>query len=235
MMDIISGVVQYFSNKSISLVPKIVIPLILILSAYLINDYYGLLYYYSNGLKVDYIAKIEEAKAMSDSTSLTYIYLDEMGYEAIHRENVFQKTLSLFSASNKPAGVDKSIKIGEENPPMNSKDAEPNWLNQIFPPLERTPLWHTVTSTTLLILLLLVCAIYLISLPFPFVEVDNKWLSFLGVILCMAFLVGLVWVVQWLFGLIPVILSRAYLNYTFAVFVQYLCGVIVYRRLKKTN
>lgn len=71
----------------------------------------------------------------------------------------------------------------------------------------RSKLWHTVSSSYLLILLILILPII------PFTDKKFSWSTLLGMIFAMIFNAGFIWLNQFLLGLIPVILNTPMYNY----------------------
>jgi len=71
----------------------------------------------------------------------------------------------------------------------------------------RSQIWHTLSSSFLLLVIFVI-------LPFiPFTEEKFKWNLMLGMIIIMIFTAGLIWLSQYLLGLIPVILNKPWINY----------------------
>lgn len=66
----------------------------------------------------------------------------------------------------------------------------------------RSQLWHTLTSSHDLILILIVLPII------PFTEKKFDWSMMIGIIFFMIIDAGLIWLNQYLLGLIPVILNQ---------------------------
>ena len=67
--------------------------------------------------------------------------------------------------------------------------------------------WHTITSSYFIIFIMIV-------LPFlPFTQKPISWNMMIGMLIISVVLAGLVWLNQYLHGLIPVILNRPWINY----------------------
>lgn len=96
----------------------------------------------------------------------------------------------------------------------------------------RSKIWHTISSSCLLIIIF-------ILLPFiPFAEKKYNWNTFVGAIIFMLFDAGIIWLSQFLFGLIPVILNRPWINYSVNFVVSSLFWTIILILIfgdKKTN
>lgn len=202
MGDFLGKIWDFFLNERISLTPKITIPLFLIMIGYLFVDYYGFFYYYANSEKVEYLSKIEEAKEKCSSDTTIVSYLDEMLHDAINRKNIFQQFAMLFENEDVP----HIPKILDKNDDSHSFEIE-----HIFPLCERNQLWHTVTASLFWIIWLVLLLVTLFYIPFT--SGNDRFGSMLGITMGIWVIILLIWVTQWLFGLIPVILGRAYINY----------------------
>lgn len=203
MEDFLSKIWDFFSSDRISLTPKIAIPLLLLLASFLLVDYYGFFYYYANGKKVEYIANLEETKEKCASDTLVVSYLEDMIEEAMNRKNVFQWFTSLFE--------NKDISPSSSDFSKLEKNEAPKGIDRVFPLCERTQFWQTVTSSLFWIIILFFLCLFLFFLPFS--SISNKLSSFFGTLFGIGVLVLMIWLTQWIFGLIPVILNRAYINY----------------------
>lgn len=222
MGDFLSKIWDFFSNERISLTPKITIPLFLIMIVFLFVDYYGFFYYYANSEKVEYLSKIEEAKERCSTDSTIVSYLDEMLYDAVNRKNIFQRFAMLFENED----VSHVPEISDKND--NSYSFE---IERIFPLCERNQLWHTVTASLFWMMWLALLSVMLLYTPFAS---SNDRLSLMfGIIIGIGVITLLIWVTQWLFGLIPVILGRAYINYIIQLAVNLVPMVLFAIKSKK--
>ncbi len=222
MGDFLSKIWDFFSNERISLTPKITIPLFLIIIVFLFVDYYGFFYYYANSEKVEYLSKIEEAKERCSSDTIIVSYLDEMLYDAVNRKNIFQQFAMLFENED----VSHVPEISDKNDNSDSFEIE-----RIFPLCERNQLWHTATASLFWILWLVLLSIMLLYIPFS--SGDNRLNLMFGMIIGIGVITLLIWVTQWLFGLIPVILGRAYINYIIQLAVNLVPMVLFAIKSKK--
>ena len=91
-------------------------------------------------------------------------------------------------------------------------------MEKWFPEVERNQMWHTITSSLLWIIFLALLSLYLIFALF--VVEKNKIATILGTIIGLGILVFFIWITQWILGLIPVILNRAYINYTLQLIIN---------------
>ena len=203
MEELIKKFIGFFESDRISVSRKIAIPLLLVLVVLALDNILGISYYWINKIEIDYIVKVEEAKAVCESDSIILSHLDDKIEKAINRKNVFQWFASLFENAN----VEKNAEVNITNSDGNVFSVIGKW----FPEVERNQMWHTVTSSLLWVILLAILLLFLIFAPFV-VEKD-KVATIIGVIFGLGILAFLIWITQWIFGLIPVILNRAYINY----------------------
>lgn len=203
MEELIRKFIGFFESDRISVSRKIAIPLLLVLVVMVLDNILGTSYYWINKIEIDYIVKVEEAKAVCESDSVILSHLDDKIEKAINRKNVFQWFASLFENAN----IEKNAEVNIANSNGNVFPVIGKWC----PEVERNQMWHTVTSSLLWVILLALLLLFLIFAPFV-VEKD-KVATIIGVIFGLGILVFLTWITQWIFGLIPVILNRAYINY----------------------
>lgn len=203
MEEIIKRFIVFFESDRISISRKIAIPLLVVLTILLLDNVLGTSYYWINEMETDYIVKVEEAKKICESDSVLVAHFDEKISNAIKRQNVFQWFASLF----KNTGLENVEESNSTNLNGNIFSKIEKW----FPEIKRNQMWHTITSSLLWIIFLAFLSLFLIFAPFV-VEKD-KVATILGVIIGIGILAFLIWITQWIFGLIPVILNRAYINY----------------------
>lgn len=219
MEDFLNKIWDFFLSDRISLTPKITIPLFLFLIAFLFVDYYGFFYYYANSKKLDYLAQIEETKEKCAENPLVVSYLDDMVNEAMERKNVFQWFAALFT--NEDTSSDFQVSDGEG-------DNAYTGIHRIFPPCDRNQFWHTVTSSLLWIFILAVLISFLFYLPFS--SSPGKFSTLIRILLGIGGMVCMIWLTQWLLGLIPAIWDRAYINYSIQLIVNLLFITVFIRR-----
>ena len=195
--------INFFESDRISVSRKIAIPLLMLLVVLALDNILGISYYWINKIEIDYIVKVEEAKAVCESDSIILFHLDDKIEKAINRKNIFQWFASLFENAN----IEKNTEVNITNSDGNILSVIGKW----FPEVERNQMWHTVTSSLLWVILFAILLLFLIFAPFV-VEKD-KVATIIGVIFGLGILAFLIWITQWIFGLIPVILNRAYINY----------------------
>lgn len=203
MGELIKKLIGFFESDKVSVFRKIAIPVLIVLCLLSLDNILGVSYYFVNGMEVDYIVRIEDAKDKCNSDSIALLHFDNMMKDAIHRKNAFQWFASLFENSNTGCGIEDNI---------SSDEGFLSSVEKIFPTLERNQLWHTLTSSLLWIIAFGGLLLFLAFSPF-FIEKD-KAATIVGMIFGLGLLVFLIWITQWLFGLIPVIFDRAYINYS---------------------
>lgn len=203
MEELIRKFINFFESDRISVSRKIAIPLLMLLVVLALDNILGISYYWINKIEIDYIVKVEEAKAVCESDSIILFHLDDKIEKAINRKNIFQWFASLFENAN----IEKNTEVNITNSDGNILSVIGKW----FPEVERNQMWHTVTSSLLWVILFAILLLFLIFAPFV-VEKD-KVATIIGVIFGLGILAFLIWITQWIFGLIPVILNRAYINY----------------------
>ena len=203
MEEIIKKFIGFLENDRISISRKIGIPLLL-------DNILGTSYYWINKMETDYIVKVEEAKKICESDSVLVAYFDEKISNAINRQNIFQWFASLF----------KNTKLEDAKEPddTNLNENVFSKMEKWFPEVGRNQMWHTITSSLLWIIFLALLSLYLIFTPF--VVEKNKIATILGTIIGLGILVFFIWITQWILGLIPVILNRAYINYTLQLIIN---------------
>ena len=203
MEELIRKFINFFESDRISVTRKIAIPLLMLLVVLALDNILGISYYWINKIEIDYIVKVEEAKAVCESDSIILFHLDDKIEKAINRKNIFQWFASLFENAN----IEKNTEVNNTNSDGNILSVIGKW----FPEVERNQMWHPVTSSLLWVILFAILLLFLIFAPFV-VEKD-KVATIIGVIFGLGILAFLIWITQWIFGLIPVILNRAYINY----------------------
>lgn len=203
MGELIKKIINFFESEKVSAFRKIAIPALVVIVLLSLDNILGISYYWVKGMKIDYIVKIEEAKTKCKSDSIPLSQFNSMMEDAINRRNVFQWFSSLFENSN--IGKTKKMDVTTDDGSFLSI------VKTIFPTLGRNQLWHTITSSLLWIIFLFILLLILFFSPF-FVEKDRLSII-MGMLIGIGLLVFLIWLTQWLFGLIPVILGRAYINY----------------------
>lgn len=203
MEELIRKFIGFFESDRISVSRKIAIPLLMVLVVFLLDNALGISYYWINKMEIDYIVRAEEAKAICESDSIILSHLNDKIEKAINRKNAFQWFASLFENAN----IEKNEEVSVTNSDRNILSVIGKW----FPELERNQMWHTITSSLLWVILFAILLLF--SIFVPFIVEKDKVATSIGVILGLGCLAFLIWITQWLFGLIPVLFNRAYINY----------------------
>lgn len=210
MEEIVKRFIAFFESDRISISRKIGIPLLVILTILLFDNVLGISYYWINKMETDYIVKVEEAKKICGADSVLVAHFDEKIKKAINRQNIFQSFGTLFKNT-------KVENVEEKKEPDLTGNIFSN-IGKWFPEVERNQMWHTITSSLLWIIFLVLLSLFLIFAPFVFEK--NKGVTILSIIIGLCILIFFIWITQWLFGLIPVILNRAYINYTLQLIIN---------------
>ncbi len=190
MEELIRKFINFFESDRISVSRKIAIPLLMLLVVLALDNILGISYYWINKIEIDYIVKVEEAKAVCESDSIILFHLDDKIEKAINRKNIFQWFASLFENAN----IEKNTEVNITNSDGNILSVIGKW----FPEVERNQMWHTVTSSLLWVILFAILLLFLIFAPFV-VEKD-KVATIIGVIFGLGILAFLIWITQWIFG-----------------------------------
>ncbi len=197
MSELISKIWSFFENKRISIPRKISITILMILSILFIDNIVGFSYLYINSQELDYLLKIERTKVAFKQDTITCKLLDEMKYDLINRRTVVEQFLELFENQS-------ILKVKASHDNMQQEiDSENIQRNQIL---------HTVSSSLFWIIWLIIFLFMLIISPFA--PPENKWGLILGMVIGISGMSILIWVTQWLFGLLPIFFNRPWINYT---------------------
>lgn len=197
MLELISKIWNFFENKRISISRKISITILIILSILFIDNIVGFSYLYINSQELDYLLKIEKTKVAFKQDTKTCKLLDEMKYDLINRKTVVEQFLELFENQS-------TLKVMTSHDNIQQKiDSENIQRNQIL---------HTVSSSLFWIIWLIIFIFMLIISPFA--PPENKWGLILGMVIGISGMSILIWVTQWLFGLLPIFFNRPWINYT---------------------
>lgn len=164
MEELIRKFINFFESDRISVSRKIAIPLLMLLVVLALDNILGISYYWINKIEIDYIVKVEEAKAVCESDSIILFHLDDKIEKAINRKNIFQWFASLFENAN----IEKNTEVNITNSDGNILSVIGKW----FPEVERNQMWHTVTSSLLWVILFAILLLFLIFAPFV-VEKDK--------------------------------------------------------------
>lgn len=195
MSELISKIWTFFENKRISVPRKISITILIILSILFVDNIVGFSYLYINSQELDYLLKIEKTKVALKQDTITCKLLDEMKYDFINRKTVVEQFLELFD--NQSTLEDK---ISNNMQEIDRKN------------IQRNQILHTVSSSLFWIIWLIIFLFMLVISPFA--PPENKWGLILGMVIGISGMSILIWVTQWMFGLLPIFFNRPWINYT---------------------
>lgn len=197
MSELISKICNFFENKRISISKKISITILIILSILFVDNIVGFSYLYINSQKLDYLLKIEKTKVAFKQDTITCKLLNEMKYDLINRKTVVEQFLELF----------------DNQPTLKVKTSHNNMQQEIHSEnIQRNQILHTISSSLFWIIWLIIFLFILIISPFA--PPENKWGLILGMVIGISGMAILIWVTQWLFGLLPIFFNRPWINYT---------------------
>ena len=229
-MDLIERIISFLTNRNHSPLSKISWVMVAFLLIFLIDNYLGFSYHFRINQEIEQIKNIEEIKQISQDNIKLISFLNNKENEILNRKNIFQHFSALFDKEELKSDTDNTYKVEEKENDNKFKD----FFINLFPEMpQRSQLWHTLTSASLWVLLLLIIVIYLFTLPF--IQEKDKGNIILGIVSFTVILAGLIWLTQYLFGLIPVILNRAYINYTIQILLQILFFAWLYKIGSKTK
>lgn len=233
-MDNIGSYFHFFVDKKISVSRRIFVFIIILLVAFLVNNFLGFTFYYSTNQKINQIEKIESIKQQFPLEVKTKSYLCDIESRIVHRENLYVRSLELFSHSKidnveesailrSPCDSLASVTCQGESSVQNRSNTSGRALRS------GSRLWHTITSTWVFLLIMLV-------LPFaPFFIDDVDRDTVLGIILMFLLAFGCVWLFQYLLGLLPVFGKIPIYNYMINVVIQFLIGWLLAKWFNKQS
>ncbi len=213
MGELISKIWNFFESDKISISRKITIPILLVLSILMIDNIGGFSYRFTNSQKIDYLLKIEKAKVEFCQDTIVCSILDKMEYDLINRKNVIEQFVDLFD--NQEIFKTKSSTTNKDNVYNHN--------------ISRNQFWHTVSSSLFWIIWLFIFSLMLLILPFTLKK--DKLGAIVGMIVGIGAMVLLIWLTQWLFGLIPILFNRPWINYT----IQFIINLIPISLLSTKN
>lgn len=231
MSELLKRIFDFLTNRKLHVSKKIIISILSILAIILLDNYYGFSYYFLSNLKVEHVRKIEEAKRYALNDSVLTIYLNQIEAKSIARDTYIDNFFELFKSEPKNEITESSIleiKTKSEYESKNTPASAEKWFPE--KPI-RSKLWHTITSSFAPILGVFISFIALIISFFN--KSGERFMMLLGSILLFVLFAFLIWVLQWLLGLIPVILNRAYLNYILSISLNIVFIIGLYKLGKK--
>lgn len=227
MIDLFKTFFEIVKDKENPTIIKIVIAILLFIALIAWNEYSGFTYYYSVSKEVEIINNIEQAKSYTNNQDIIN-YLNEREYDVINRKYLHQIFLDLFKKDE----LKKDVVASERNPVIETPSTYSKIITKVFPEMPyRSQFWHTVTSAFIPIIVLLFLLLAVLFTPFLKME-DGKIAVILVGVLFIFLTAGLIWLMQFLLGLIPVLFKRAYINY-FIFLIPQVCFLIWFIRNNK--
>lgn len=227
MIDLFKTFLEYVRDKEKPLSRKVIIAIFLLLALLALNEYTGFTYYYPVGKEVEIISNIEVAKTSTNDQEIIN-YLNEKENDVINRKYLHERFLELFKRDE----LKKDIVASESNPEIEASSNYSEIISKIFPEMPfRSQFWHTVTSAFIPLVGLAFLVVFLFISPF--LKMDEKWASIVACILGIMLAAGMIWLMQFLFGLIPVLFNRAYINYAIPIILQIYYIILILRNNKK--
>ncbi|WP_339788788.1 hypothetical protein [uncultured Imperialibacter sp.] len=223
-MDLFKEFIRFFTDRDYSITSKFVFVIILVAGVLIIDNLLGFSFFYVNQQKIDQLEKIEKLKKISKENKPLVQLLEETENQIINRKTVIEGFLELFSKEqldNGPAPVfqisDSIFIVNSDSllfPTDSLKGNVKEFLVADGERKYRSRLWHTITSSYLLIILMIALPISGLS-DKPF-----RWANFLGLLFATGLVAGIVWLNQYLLGLIPVLFNRPWVNYALNFLIQ---------------
>ncbi|WP_252639453.1 hypothetical protein [Dysgonomonas mossii] len=209
MEEVISWVLKFIRDNTVSLGKKAIFIFCFIIILVCINEYTGFIYYYPLNKEVEIIKNIEEAKEKAKDNPKLIEYLNDQEEKVVNRTYLHEKIWTSL----------KSIEFSE-------------LTNGITTYQSRSLIWHILTSTTILIAIGLVL-VYII-IVFPFMNVSQKWITWFGSVIFLIPIIILIWLVQFLWALIPIIFYP-WVNYSVQLSSQVIIILLINRFFQKNK
>lgn len=223
MEKIIEWIKEFFTSKTHSIGKKMGIAFLTLFVIFFINDYMGISYFYITNMKINHIIKIEEAKYYCKNDTTLIEYLNKIEQKSLNKKSYITKFIDLFEKSSnlkEKTIINKHDNVVAEN----KSDRKLQSILKENP--VRSKLWNTITSSFTQIIGVLL-AFFLMITSF-FSSKGERFNLFLASIFLLIICTSLIWFLQWIFGLIPVIWDRAYINYVINLILNLLLTLITY-------
>ena len=236
MSELIKKILEFFGSKAVSMPKKMLILIVFCLGVLFVDNLCGFSYYFVQSYKLDYITSLEDARFKYAKDKVVSQELDRMLVNALNRwtvydvTDIFQKTSLTTSEAREQKLVEEIVEKKNIKEEVVLKDVDNSFLSKVFPIEDRSPFWHTICSSLLLVFLLLVCIIYVICSPFIKDKSKNSALKGMGIVIPVL-LVAILFT-QWLFSFIPDIDGRPIINN-----IIYVClnGIATYLLIKSSS
>lgn len=238
MSELVKKILEFFESKAVSLPKKMLLVIVIILVVLLVDNLCGFSYYFVQSYKLDYITSLEDARVKYANDKVVSPELDRMMVNALNRwtvydavSDIFQKTSSTTSEAREQKLVEEIAKNTTPKKEIKVKEEDDGVLSKFFPVADRSPFWHTICSSLLLVLLLLVCLIYVICSPF--IKDKSKKSALLGMCIVIPILISAIFFTQWLLSFIPDIDGRPRINNTIYVSINIVTIVLLMKKNTK--
>ncbi|MEQ8547131.1 MAG: hypothetical protein RIC03_04440 [Cyclobacteriaceae bacterium] len=218
-MDLFKEFIRLFTDQDYSIKSKLVFVIILLGGVFFIDNILGFSFFYVNQQRINQLEKIEQLKKSSKENKPLVKLLEETEEEIINRQTVIDAFLELFSKNklepsntHKISNLDTALVVRNDTLtiPVLTDSTKSKVIEKLANEPEdqyRSRLWHTLTSSYLLILVMFILPISGITQK-PF-----RWPNFIGILFTSGIFAGLVWLNQFLLGLIPVLFNQPWINY----------------------
>ncbi|NOU19551.1 MAG: hypothetical protein HOO91_18500 [Bacteroidales bacterium] len=243
-MDILKEILKFFTDKTNSTTTKFFGIIVFVLVIFFIDNLLGFSFYYSNNQKINQLLNIEKLKRECPENPAILSSLNEAEEDILQRKNIIKSFFELFSKEDfdikkhkaqihiDTVFVERIINSKPFNDTSNiqllKKESTPKKKETTF--VSRSKLWHTLSSSFILI-------VVLIGFPiiFIFAEKTFNWDTLFVLIFILIFLAGLIWIYQFILGLIPVIMGKVWINYLLNSFIHgFSIWIIIYSIKKKS-
>ena len=193
-MDFLNSIFHFFTDKTRGLSSKAITTIIVVALIILIDNTLSFSYYYNTENKIEQVLSVNKLLTDTTLTKTENKKLLNIRKDIIDRKTWKDKTWDF--VSNMDFRSENSL---TENP--TEKEIE-------IPISERSYLWHFISSSWLIVILMI---------AFPFVGILDKKTPFgqaIGILIILEpFLYGMAWISAKLFSFIPIILNNPTLNY----------------------
>jgi hypothetical protein len=235
-VEFIKHIIAFFTDRSHPFSAKFVGATLFVITTLLLDNIFGISFYYSTKLKIEQLQAIKDLREDNNDPELIGL-LDQTENEILERKNVFQVFMNLFtersidSENSKDPFPDTVFVMQHDTVYVETQtNTVPSSKEGLQKDDSRSQLWHTITSSYFLILVLAVMPLL------PFTQKRFEWNNLVGTIVGMFFLAGLIWLNQFLFGLIPLILAKPWLNYVANILLHGLMlGLLVYGSVRSSQ
>ncbi len=223
MDDIIQRVINFFTSTAHSIGKKLIIAILALIVIVLINDHFGISYYYFTNMKIEHFRKIEEAKSYCANDSSLVAYFNEIEHNSLNRKTYIAKFLELFEKKPKTSDIQ----------PLNNgkKKNTPKFIERLPENPSRLKIWNTITATPIAVYLLIIsfCAIIF---AFTKKDLNHRRIIVLAGFFMIFLSLLLGWIFQFILGSIPVIYERAYINYIINFLINVIAIIIVNKQFQ---